>query len=889
MIQLTVDRKPVEVEPGATLLDALKSAGREIPTVCHDERLAPSGACRVCLVSVEGQSRLVAACACPAVEGMNVTTDDPELIESRKAVLTFMAREYPGERIDAFPEKGFHRWLKLYGLEHEAQGRSDRDRLDASNPYFMFDRSACIECYRCVRICSEVQGSFVWQIVNRGPETRIVPDSLSEMAQSTCKSCGACVDSCPTSALVDHTRWREGLADSWTRTVCPYCGVGCELEVGVTANRIVQVLPARDAPVNKGHVCVKGRYAHQYVHASDRISEPMLRKGGEWEVVSWEEAIEFVASRLTELRDRHGPDSIGILGSSRAPNEDNYIAQKFARVVLGTNNVDCCARVCHAPTAAAMKSILGTGAATNSYDDIERAGTILVIGSNPSVNHPVVGERIKQAKLRGANLIVIDPKAIELAKYADVHVQLRPGTNVPLLNSMMHVILEEGLEDSEYLNRRIDGVEEFREFVRDYAPEKVGPICGVCPSTIREAARLYATARPSMSVHGLGMTEHLQGTEGVQCLVNLALLTGNIGVEGGGVNPLRGQNNVQGSAHMGCEPSNLTGHVAVSSAPAAFLERWGRPLPEVQGLNLMQMLDAAEVGQLKAMWVIGYDVYLTNPSAEKTARALESMELVIVQDLFLNESARLFAHVFLPAAASFERPGTFMNAERRVQLLRKAIDPPGNALPDWEIMQRVAQAMGETEGFSFADECAIWDEVRSLWPVGAGLSYARLEKGGLQWPCPTEDHPGTTVLHKDRFPTGERTALKQITYIPSPEVVSDSFPFLLNSGRDLYHLNAATMTGRTENSRLRPTDTLDILPSDARRLGLEEGESVRIVSRFGEAVLPVRFDRGLRPGEVFATFHSPKVFLNKTTSTVRDRVTGTPEYKRTAVRIERLR
>ena len=817
---------------------------------------------------------------------MEIEVDTPELIEARKAEIAMLAQKYPAGYAEEFPDKTFHKWLTSYGLTG-AVPKCD-DRIDRTNPYFLFDPAACIKCFKCVQICADVQGSFVWQILDRASEIHVVPNSLTTLAESSCKSCGACVDACPTSALMDKTRVLEGAPDKWTRTTCPYCGVGCELSVGTKNDRIVQVLPVLDAPVNKGHLCVKGRYAHQFVHSPDRVQTPLIRRNGKLEPATWDEAMNFAASEMKRILNERGPGSVGVLGSARAPNEDNYMAQKFARIVVGTNNVDCCARVCHGPSAAAMKAMIGTGAATNSYNDIEVAGAFLITGCNPTDCHPIVGERIKQAAINGAKLIVIDPRAIELTQFADVHVNLKPGTNVPMLHAMAHTIIAEGLVDPSFLEGRVDEYEEFKTFVEEWTPERVSKICGVPAETIRQAARLYATAKPTMAFHGLGVTEHLQGTEGVMCIVNLALLTGNMGKPGCGVNPLRGQNNVQGSAHMGCEPSNLTGFVSIPAGKERFTKVWNSPIPETQGLNLMQMLDAAAEGKFKAIWSIGYDIYFTNASAKKTRKALEAMELVIVQDLFLNETAIEFAHVFFPASSSFERDGTFMNAERRVQLVRKAINQLGDSKPDWEIIQMLAKAMGHPDGFEFTSANEIWEEVRQVWMPGAGMSYERLEHGGLQWPCPSEDHPGTQVLHRDAFPIGVRAALKRIDFTPTPEITSLEFPFLLNTGRSLYQFNAGTMTRRTFNNKLKPSDTLDMHPEDAAALGLEKGQQVRITSRYGEASLPLRYDRAVRRGELFATFHSPEIFLNLITSPVRDGITSTPEFKVTAVRVEAM-
>jgi len=743
-------------------------------------------------------------------------------------------------------------------------------------------------CYRCVRICKEVQGQFVWHVHNRGHETRIVPDAGSTLRESSCVSCGACVDACPTGALEDKSIIKRGVATEWTRTTCPYCGTGCEMSVGTRQNQLVSIKPVLDALVSKGHLCVKGRYAFDFVSAADRITGPMIRKEGVWQRVAWEEAISFTATRLQQIARTYGPDGIAILGSARGTNEENYLAQKFARVVIGTNNVDCCARVCHTPTAAALKLMLGTGAATNSYNDIERAQTILICGANATENHPIVGARIKHAALNGAKLIVIDPRKIELAEYSTIHLQPRPGTNIPLLNALAHVVVEEKLCDYQFATERVAEWDEFCDFIRGFPPEQVEAICGVKADLIRQAARLYATKKPSMCFHGLGVTEHTQGTEGVMCLVNLALLTGNIGKPGTGINPLRGQNNVQGAAHMGCDPGVLTGSVSLNDARQLFERVWQAPVPTGRGLDMLEMIDAANAGKLKALWAIGYDVALTNANAAATDRALRSLDLVIVQDMFLNETARQFGSVFLPATSSFERDGTFMNAERRVQRIRKVIEPVGQSKPDWQIVCAVARAMGKGAFFNYHSAEDIWNEIRSVWPAGNGITYARIYEHGLQWPCPTEAHPGTKVLHSETFPLGKKAALRRIPYRPTKETISEEFPFLLVTGRTLYQFNAGTMTARTLNSQLRPTDLLDIAPEDAAQLKMQNGTRVRIRSRYGDATLPIQITSSVKPGELFATFHSAEVFLNRVTSPHRDRYVKSPEYKVTAVQIERL-
>jgi formate dehydrogenase major subunit len=884
----TINTRIHKFDEGLSILEASRAIGIDIPTLCHDERLKPIGSCRMCLVQVEGKSRPVTACNTFLADGMVISTNTTALENERRMLLRMLAQDHPGESLRQAPEKPFYRYALQYGLtEADFNGSHETHLLDDSHPYIHVDMSQCIICYRCVRICDEVQGQFVWQVLNRGHDTRIVPDSGTTLRESSCVSCGACVDTCPSGALEDKAVLAREMATNWTRTTCPYCGTGCEMNVGTSGNQIVSIKPLFEAPVSRGHLCVKGRYAFDFVSATDRITDPMIRKNGDWHRVTWEEALSFTAAGLQRILKEHGPDSTGILGSARGTNEENYLAQKFARIVIGTNNVDCCARVCHTPTAAAMKMMLGTGAATNSYDDIEKAQTILLCGANATENHPIVGARIKQAALNGANLIVIDPRQIELAQYARIHLRPRPGTNIPLLNALAYTIAEERLFDQQFASERVAELDEFLGFIKQFSPHDVEAVCGVKADLIRQAARLYAGNKPSMCFHGLGVTEHTQGTEGVMCLVNLALLTGNLGKAGTGINPLRGQNNVQGAAHMGCDPGILTGSVSLNDARPSFESVWRASVPERTGLNMLEMMDAAEAGKFHALWAIGYDIALTNANTTATERALGALDLVIVQDLFLNETARKFGTVFLPAASSFERDGTFMNAERRIQRIRKVIEPVGQSKSDWEIICALAKAMGKGESFDHDSAEEIWGEIRAVWPAGRGITYQRLDDGGLQWPCPSEDHPGTEVLHIESFPIGKKAALRRIPYRATKEVTSEEFPFLLITGRTLYQFNAGTMTMRTPNIELRATDLLDISLGDANRLQLHEGEKVRVRSRYGEASLPIRITSTIQPGELFATFHSAEVFLNRVTSPHRDRYVKSPEYKVTAVQIEK--
>jgi len=883
-VTVTIDGRSGSFAEGTTILAAARQLGIHIPTLCDDARLEPSGACRLCLVEVTHAAKPVAACAAPLVEGMEIQTTSELLDAERRLVLELLARGYPAAAVLQNPDKPFHQYLRAAGVVPDGAS-APPETMDESHPYLRADMSRCIDCYRCVRICADLQGQDVWHLWDRGAETVVHPAGPS-LLESPCVACGACVDTCPTGALEDRSILRYGPPTTWTRTVCPYCGVGCELDYGTRDGRIVATRPALDGRANHGHACVKGRYAFDFVLAADRIVGPRIRVGDAWKATTWPDAIAMAAMALRRVIDRYGPDAVGILGSARVTNEESYLTQKFARVAVGTNNVDCCARVCHAPSATALKSMLGTGAATNSFDDIDLAGTILVAGANPTENHPVVGARIRQAARRGAGLIVIDPRRTELAREARcVHLRPRPGTNIPLLNALAHVIAVEGLSADRFVAERVAGLAEFRAFIDQWSPERASAICGVPAEDIRLAARLYATNGPSMIVNGLGITEHHQGTDGVGALVNLALLTGNIGRPGTGVNPLRGQNNVQGAALMGCDPSILTGGVSVESGRAAFEAAWRAPLPQTGGMRLLDMIDAALDGRLKALVVSGYDILLTNPNADRTRRALERLDLLVVLDLFWTETAGL-AHVFLPAQSSFEKDGTFMNAERRVQRVRRTVGPVGASRSDLDILCDLAAALGHGGAFSYGGPEEVWDEVRSVWPDVRGISYTRLDEGGLQWPCRSDTDPGAERLYESSFPVG-RASLRRLDYHPSGETASAEYPFVLTTGRTLYQFNAGTMTARTDNQQLRPADTVDIGSADAATLGVRTGDRVRVVSRHGQTVMPVRITDSVPGGVLFATFHTSEGFLNRVTSNARDPV-GTPEYKVTAVRIEQI-
>lgn len=888
MSSVKIDNRLFSFKPGTTILELLQNNAIEVPTLCHDPRISSSAVCRSCLVKINGDSHWQPSCTTLLMDGMEIEVHSSEIEEYRKELLGMMCKNFPHSASKKNLNNEFHYWSKHYNLKSEQLSKI-KSHKDISHTYIQVDLSKCIRCERCIRICDELQGQFVWHMSKRGDQEQIVSDSMGLFGQSSCVSCGACADTCPTGAIEDKNVVRFGVPEKTTPSVCAYCGVGCEINIGTKNDKIIGIHPVMESPVSKGHLCVKGRYAWTYNYAKDRIKQPMIRRNEEWEKVSWDEALTFCSEKFKAISAQYGPDSIGIIGSARATNEENYLIQKFARTVIGTNNIENCARVCHQPTAKAMSMMLGTGAATNSFDDIEKAKTILISGSNTTKSHPIVGARIKQAVLNGANLIVIDPRKIELTKYTKYHLQLKVGTNIPLFNAIANVIVIEGLIDEKFIENRVEGWDAFKEFISAWTPERAAKICQIPEKLIREAAFLYATEFPSMSFHGLGLTEHTQGTESVMALVNLALITGNIGKSGSGINPLRGQNNVQGAAVMGCEPGSYTGLASVKKDRERFEKLWNTNLPEKKGLTLPEMIDSAVMGHLKAMWIVGYDVYFTMPDSNHTEKAFNNLDLLIVQDMFLTETAKQFANVFLPVASSFEKEGTFMNSERRIQRIRKVIPVPEDVKNDWEIVCAMAVKMDKKELFNYTSAEEIWNEIRQAWKSVFGITYQRLENKGLQWPCPDENHSGTKILHEKNFSIGEKANLSKIDFVPTQERSSELYPFILVTGRELYHFNSGTMTYRTANVKIHPSDFLHIHPEDAKIIKMKEGEKAKISSKYGTAFLKLKMDNTVRKGECFTTFSNPDVFINKITGSLRDKFVQTPEYKITAVRIEKIK
>lgn len=849
-----------EVPAQGTVLDACRSAGADVPALCHG-KTTPGGHCRACMVEVDG--RWVAACTTPAREGTSARTDTDELRAYRRDLGELM-------RAESAPGGAVGEVLTGWGVEGDRYAGARHHVTDRTHPILQFDLHKCILCRKCVDACAEVQGKFVLAVEGRGADAHIAWGG-GDFAATDCVACGACVQACPTAAITDRDRVRAPTITKIVRTTCGYCGVGCQLDVHVAEDR-VGYITGSDAAVNHGHTCVKGRYAHSHTRHGDRLTTPLIRRNGVLEPATWDEAIAAVAEGMSKHRGH-----AAFLSSSRCSNEENYLVQKWARAGFGTNNIDCCARVCHAPSALGMREVFGTGAATNSLADIDVADLILVVGSNATEAHPVTGARIRQAALRGAKLIVIDPRRTELAAIADVHLQLKPGANVPLLQSIAAVLIREDLVDTEFVAARTEGYGDFATFIRTQTPDVTEAATGVPAELVARAARLFGNSPRPMMIHGLGVTEHLQGSDAVTLLCALAVLRGAIGRPGVGVNPLRGQNNVQGAADMGCQPDSLTGYgkIADPAVQARFADAWGRPVPLAPGLTLPQMLDAALTGEIRAMYILGEDLVQTEPHTAHVTRALGALDFLVVQELFLSKTTEL-AHVVLPGASALEKDGTFTNGERRIQRIRRAATPPGQARPDFDVVRALMAATGLPGGPATPAEAM--DEIARVAPAFAGVHYPRLDGDGLQWPVPTDDHPGTPILHTRTFTSG-RARLATPRFTPSPSM---SAPLCMITGRVLAHYNAGSMTRRAPNVAIHPADLLEINPADAKPRGITDGARVEVRGAHGVAHAIADVTDRVKPGVAFLTFHFPETEANAVTTDVRDR-SGCPEYKLTPI------
>ena len=899
-VSLTIDGRQVTVPAGTSVMRAAAECGGSIPKLCASDNLAAFGSCRLCLIEVEGMRGTPASCTTPATEGMVVHTQTPRLQKLRKGVMELYISDHPLDCLtcSANNDCELQDQAAAVGLRDVRYGYGGDNHLglttDSSNPYFDFDPSKCIACSRCVRACDEVQGTFALTIDGRGFATKVSAGQAGDdFLSSECVSCGACVQACPTATLQEKSVKEIGKPERAVITTCAYCGVGCTFRAEMRGEQLVRMVPWKDGKANHGHSCVKGRFAWGYANHQDRITRPMVRETIDqpWREVSWDEALSFTAARLTAIKAQHGARALGGITSSRCTNEETFLVQKLVRAGFGSNNVDTCARVCHSPTGYGLKTTFGTSAGTQDFDSVDHSDVILVIGANPTDAHPVFASRMKRRLRAGAKLIVIDPRRIDLVRMphieAEYHLPLQPGTNVAVLTAIAHVIVTEGLADEVFIRERCDWDEyqDWARFVSDerHSPEVLEAVSRVPASDLRAAARLFATGGNGAIYYGLGVTEHSQGSSTVMAIANLAMVTGNIGRPGVGVNPLRGQNNVQGACDMGSFPHELPGyrHISDTATRALFEADWQVALDPEPGLRIPNMLDAALDGSFRALYVQGEDILQSDPNTHHVAAGLKAMELVIVHDLFLNETAN-YAHVFLPGSTFLEKTGTFTNAERRIQMVRKVMEP-ANGYEDWEVTQALANAMGLEWTYTHSSE--IMDEVARLTPSFAGVSHARLDQAGsLQWPVNAANPDGSPVMHVDGFVRGKGKFVVT-DYVPTDEKTGPRFPLLLTTGRILSQYNVGAQTRRTENTIWHPEDLLEMHPTDAENRGLKDGDWVRLVSRTGETTLRAVVTDRVAPGVVYTTFHHPATQANVVTTEYSDWATNCPEYKVTAVQI----
>jgi formate dehydrogenase major subunit len=900
-VSITIDGAAVTVPAGTSVMHAAATAGIKVPKLCATDSVEAFGSCRVCLVEIEGRKGYPASCTTPVEEGMSVQTQTEQLAKLRRNVMELYISDHPLDCLtcpvngdcelqDAAGEVGLRE--VRYGFAGENHLQAEKDQ---SNPYFTFDPSKCIVCSRCVRACEEVQGTFALTIAGRGFDS-IVSTGADDFLASDCVSCGACVSACPTATLTENSIIEQGVPEHSVVTTCAYCGVGCAFRAEVKGNTVVRMTPWKDGKANEGHACVKGRFAFGYATHNDRITTPMIRDSIDkpWRKVSWDEAVNFAAGRFRAIQQEHGRNSIGAITSSRCTNEEVYLVQKLVRAGFGNNNVDTCARVCHSPTGYGLKTTLGESAGTQTFASVEKADVVVVMGSNPTEAHPVFGSRLKKRLREGAQLIVIDPRTIELVHSPHIeaayHLPVNPGANVAVLNALAHVIVSESLHDQAFIDERCeaDAFEEWRAFIADesQSPEALHDATGVEPELLRGAARLYAGAGNGAIYYGLGVTEHSQGSTAVMGIANLAMLTGNLGREGVGVNPMRGQNNVQGSCDMGSFPHELPGyrHLSDSEARTLFEREWQVELDPEPGMRIPNMFDAAVDGQFRGLYCQGEDVAQSDPNTQHIEAALGSLDCLVVQDIFLNETAK-FAHVFLPGASFLEKDGTFINAERRISPVRKVM-PPLSGKGDWEATIAFALALGCDMDYQHPSQ--IMDEIARLTPTFHGVSYEKIdEEGSIQWPCNEAAPLGTETMHVGEFVRGKGYfALTE--YVPTDERANRRFPLLLTTGRILSQYNVGAQTRRTANTAWHAEDVLEIHPHDAEERGIAENDWVGIQSRVGNTVLRAQLSERVKPGVIYTTFHHPVSGANVVTTDNSDWATNCPEYKVTAVQVSKV-
>ncbi len=901
-VSLEIDGISIAVPTGTSVLRAAALADINIPKLCASDNLEAFGSCRLCAVQIEGRRGFPASCTTPVEQGMKVTTQNQRIGTLRRNIMELYISDHPLDCLTC-PANGdceLQDMAGAVGLREVRYGLDGNNHLaaqkDTSNPYFTFDASKCIVCSRCVRACGEVQGTFALTVQGRGFDSTIAAGQNQAFLQSDCVSCGACVQACPTATLMENTVIEKGQPDRSVVTTCAYCGVGCSFKAEMKGSEVVRMVPWKGGQANHGHSCVKGRFAFGYATHKDRITQPMIRESIDqpWQAVSWDEAIQFAANKLKGIQANFGPESIGGITSSRCTNEETYLVQKLIRAAFGNNNTDTCARVCHSPTGYGLKTTLGESAGTQTFDSVLKADVILVIGANPTDAHPVFGSLLRKRLRQGAKLIVADPRSIDLLTTPHLseaqHLPLRPGTNVAMINALAHTIMVEQLQDQEFIDSRCDAAafNQWRDFIvqPSNAPEAAEAVTGVSAQAIRQAARLFAQAGNGAIYYGLGVTEHSQGSTMVQGIANLALATGNIGREGVGVNPLRGQNNVQGSCDMGSFPHELPGyqHVADDTARAKFEAIWGVAIDHEPGLRIPNMFDAAIAGHFKGLYVQGEDIAQSDPNTQHVEAALLALECLVVQDIFLNETAK-FAHVLLPGSTFLEKNGTFTNAERRINRVRKVM-PPLAGKEDWQVTMALSNALGYPMNYQHPSE--IMDEIASLTPSFTGVSYAKLEQlGSIQWPCNEEYPLGSPIMHSESFPIGQ-AKFALTPFVATSERANRRFPLLLTTGRILSQYNVGAQTRRTDNQVWHDEDVLEIHPQDAEDRGIQSGDWLGISSRAGNTVMRAEVSLRMQPGVVYTTFHHPGSGANVITTDNSDWATNCPEYKVTAVQVAKV-
>jgi formate dehydrogenase major subunit len=886
-----------EIKQGETILNFVKriEGSKAIPTLCDAPNLDPFGSCRVCSVEValekDGKTKTVASCHTPATNGMYIYHNTESIQQLRKNIVELVLTDHPltcltcevngnCELQDVAARVGITDVRYPEGANHLHREK------DCSHPYMRSELSKCINCYRCVRACDEVQGEFVLTMAGRGFDAHISKSFNNSFMESDCVSCGACAQACPTNAISDVFQSKSLQYTKKTRTVCTYCGVGCNLEVATIGNKIKSIQAPYNSQANNGHTCLKGRYAFKFYNHPERLRTPLIKRNGNFEPATWSEAYDFISKQLIKIINENSPDAIAGISSARTPNEENYLMQKFMRAVIGTNNIDCCARVCHSPTALGMQKTFGTGAATNSIEDIEYTDCIFVIGANPSNAHPVTGAKIKQKLMKGITGIVVDPRKTDLAKYATYHLQLRPGTNVALLNMMLYYIISESLEDKEFISARCEGYEEMKSEILKLNIDELERITGVNKILVKEAAIAYAKANAAMEFHGLGVTEHTQGTYTVQLIADLAMITGNIGKKGAGVNPLRGQNNVQGAADMGAQPHQGAGYLDVTNSEInkRYNEFYGTNVPSHIGYKIPEMFDAAINKKLKAMWIIGEDVVQTDPNTQKVMKALNSLELLVVSELFMTETAKL-ATVILPASSFLEKEGTFTNGERRIQRVQKVVEPIEGTKPDGQIIVEMMRKMGYEQCDYTADN--MLKEIAQIVPFFAGVKWNELGDNGKQWPV-LADGSDTKMLHTKEFTRGKgKFFFYPFEESNEIETYAKDYPYIITTNRELEHYNCGAMTRRTGNVEIITEDVLLICAEDAQKNKIEDGDLVCVESPRGKVDIKAKITNEVKPGILSSTFHFPEIMLNNITSNEYDKEAMCPEYKVVSCRIRK--